>query len=48
MDSPVAGGARGFVRGAVYTREGRLVASVAQEGLMRERGARQAPARPRP
>ncbi|HEX6537314.1 MAG TPA: acyl-CoA thioesterase II, partial [Gemmatimonadaceae bacterium] len=45
MDSPVAGGARGFVRGAVYTREGRLVASVAQEGLMRERGARQAPAR---
>ncbi|MEX2528119.1 MAG: acyl-CoA thioesterase II [Gemmatimonadota bacterium] len=35
MDSPVAGGARGFARGAIYTREGQLVASVAQEGLVR-------------
>ena len=35
MDSPFAGGARGFNRGAVYAPDGRLVASVAQEGLMR-------------
>eukprot|EP01037_Dinobryon_pediforme_P009085 gene9085-9166_t len=34
-DSPWAGGARGFNRGRIYTREGRLVASVAQEGLIR-------------
>ncbi|MBI2408063.1 MAG: acyl-CoA thioesterase II [Gemmatimonadetes bacterium] len=38
MDSPTAAGARGFVRGSVYTRDGTLVASVAQEGLMRVRG----------
>lgn len=37
MDSPVAAGARGFVRGSIYSREGALVASVAQEGLMRLR-----------
>lgn len=37
MDSPWAGGARGFARGSVFTRDGRLVASVAQEGLMRVR-----------
>ena len=37
IDSPAAAGARGFVRGAVYTRSGQLVASVAQEGLMRLR-----------
>jgi acyl-CoA thioesterase-2 len=35
QESPVAAGARGFARGMIYTREGRLVASVAQEGLMR-------------
>ncbi len=35
MDSPWAGGARGFNRGAIYARDGRLVASVAQEGLIR-------------
>ncbi len=34
-DSPVASGARGFARGSVYTREGVLVASTAQEGLVR-------------
>jgi len=34
-DSPVAVGARGLSRGSVYTREGILVASVAQEGLIR-------------
>lgn len=35
MDAPFAGGARGFNRGSIYSRDGRLVASVAQEGLMR-------------
>ncbi|MCD9147875.1 acyl-CoA thioesterase [Pseudophaeobacter flagellatus] len=35
MDSPFAGGGRGFNRGSIYTRDGKLVASVAQEGLMR-------------
>lgn len=39
MDSPVAAGARGFARGRIYTRNGVLVASVAQEGLMRVRSA---------
>jgi acyl-CoA thioesterase-2 len=34
-DSPFAGGARGFNRGSLYDRAGRLVASVAQEGLVR-------------
>jgi acyl-CoA thioesterase-2 len=34
-DSPVTAGARGFARGSVFTREGVLVASVAQEGLTR-------------
>lgn len=37
MDSPVSAGARGFVRGSIYTADGALVASVAQEGLMRVR-----------
>jgi acyl-CoA thioesterase-2 len=36
-ESPFAGGARGFCRGSLYTRDGRLVASVAQEGLLRMR-----------
>ncbi len=40
-DSPFAGGARGFCRGSIFTRDGRLVASTAQEGLIRQR----APAR---
>jgi acyl-CoA thioesterase II len=35
MESPTTGGARGFSRGAFYTRDGVLVASVAQEGLVR-------------
>jgi len=35
MDSPFTGGARGFNRGAIYTQDGVLVASVAQEGLLR-------------
>ena len=38
QDSPVAAGARGFARGSIFTREGQLVASVAQEGLMRPTG----------
>ena len=36
MDSPSAQGARGLARGLIYDRSGRLIASVAQEGLMRE------------
>jgi acyl-CoA thioesterase II len=36
-DSPSAHGARGFVRGQVFTRDGALIASVAQEGLIRLR-----------
>jgi acyl-CoA thioesterase-2 len=36
IESPSASGARGFSRGSIYARDGRLVASVAQEGLMRE------------
>lgn len=36
-DSPWAGNARGFARGSIYTRDGILVASVAQEGLIRSR-----------
>ena len=35
LDSPWTGGARGLSRGLIYTRAGRLVASVAQEGLIR-------------
>lgn len=35
MDTPSASNARGFARGNIYTRDGVLVASVAQEGLMR-------------
>jgi len=39
VDSPSASGARGFARGTVFTRDGRLVASTAQEGLIRPREA---------
>jgi acyl-CoA thioesterase-2 len=35
LDSPSASQARGFSRGSVFTESGQLVASVAQEGLMR-------------
>lgn len=35
QESPTAFGARGFNRGAIFTRSGTLVASVAQEGLVR-------------
>jgi len=37
QDAPSASGARGFNRGMIYSADGRLVASVAQEGLMRLR-----------
>ncbi len=37
QDSPNAIGARGFTRGFLYGRDGRLIASVAQEGLIRVR-----------
>jgi acyl-CoA thioesterase-2 len=37
MRSPWAGHARDFNRGSIFTRDGRLVASVAQEGLIRLR-----------
>lgn len=37
QDSPSASGARGFNRGSIFARDGRLVASVAQEGLIRPR-----------
>jgi len=38
QESPIAGGARGFTRGTLFTRDGHLVASAAQEGLMRPTG----------
>lgn len=37
QDSPNLHGSRGFSRGLIFTRDGTLVASVAQEGLVRER-----------
>jgi acyl-CoA thioesterase-2 len=37
QDSPSASGARGFNRGLIFTRSGVLIASVAQEGLIRPR-----------
>ena len=38
QDSPNSSGARGLTRGLIYSRDGHLVASVAQEGLIRLRG----------
>ncbi len=35
LDSPSSSGARGFARGSLYSRDGVLVASTAQEGLIR-------------
>jgi acyl-CoA thioesterase II len=32
-------GSRGFARGMIFARDGTLIASVAQEGLLRERRA---------
>ncbi|MFN3989964.1 MAG: acyl-CoA thioesterase [Erythrobacter sp.] len=36
-DAPWSGGGRGFNRGRIFNRAGELVASVAQEGMMRKR-----------
>lgn len=38
-DSPSASGARGFARGSIFSRDGRLIASTSQEGLMRMVGS---------
>jgi acyl-CoA thioesterase-2 len=40
QDSPNSSGGRGLTRGSLYTREGVLVASCAQEGLIRPRDPR--------
>lgn len=37
MDSPSASNGRGLVRGQIYDREGRLVASTMQEGVIRQK-----------
>ncbi len=37
IDSPVAHGGRGLTRGRIFTKDGRLVASTMQEGLIRPR-----------
>ena len=37
QDSPSTSGSRGFTRGALYSQDGTLIASVAQEGLIRLR-----------
>jgi acyl-CoA thioesterase-2 len=37
QESPTMIGSRGFARGLIFTRDGTLVASVAQEGLVRLR-----------
>lgn len=37
LDSPSSSNSRGFCRGNIFTQDGKLVASVTQEGLMRER-----------
>jgi acyl-CoA thioesterase-2 len=37
QDSPSSAGSRAFCRGTLFTRSGELVASTAQEGLVRER-----------
>lgn len=42
QDSPFAGDARGLARGSIYAETGVLIASVAQEGLIRRRSAPEA------
>ena len=42
QDSPSASGARGLCRGSMFSRDGTLVASAAQEGLFRKRPPRAA------
>jgi acyl-CoA thioesterase-2 len=36
QDSPAAAGSRGFNRGTMYSQDGKIIASVAQEGLIRD------------
>jgi acyl-CoA thioesterase II len=50
MESPSASGARGLARASIYTRDGVLVASTAQEGLLRAGPSRGSgsPAGPKP
>jgi acyl-CoA thioesterase II len=40
QDSPISGAGRAFCRGMLFTRKGELVASTAQEGLLRDRAAK--------
>jgi acyl-CoA thioesterase-2 len=42
-ESPSSSGARGFATGHIFTRDGRLVVSVAQEGLIRPLGKAKRP-----
>ena len=46
FDTPNAGGARGFARGQIFRQDGTLVASTAQEGLVRVLGEGSSPRRP--
>ena len=39
MESPVSHGGRGLVRGSVFSRDGALVASTSQEGLIRRKSS---------
>jgi acyl-CoA thioesterase-2 len=39
LDSPSSSGSRGFARGSIFNRQGVLIASLAQEGLLRQRPA---------
>ena len=39
LDSPTSSGSRGLARGSIFSRDGRLVASTVQEGLVRRRPA---------
>jgi acyl-CoA thioesterase-2 len=39
LESPSVAAGRGFNRGSIYNRDGKLVASIAQEGVMRKREA---------
>jgi acyl-CoA thioesterase-2 len=48
MEAPSASGGRGLVLGRFYDRQGRLVASTAQEGLIRDRDAARLAAAPPP
>lgn len=43
QDSPSTHGARGFCRGSIFTRDGVLIASTAQEGLTRQRASAYVP-----